>query len=63
MRRRRRSARTARWFAAYTLVMLVVAALSFAAGELSIGFTILATAVVFAVLSWHLWRKSRRPAG
>jgi len=43
--------------------MLVVAALSFAAGELSIGFTILLTAIVFALLTWHMWRRSRRPAG
>lgn len=61
MRRRQRSARTARWFAAYTLVMLVVAILSFAAGELSIGFTILLTSIVFALLTWHMWRRSRRP--
>lgn len=59
MRRRRRSARTARWFAAYTLVMLVVAAFSFAAGELSIGFTVLLTTVVFALLTWHMWRRSK----
>ena len=63
MSRRRRSARTARWFAAYTLVMLAVAVVSFAAGELSVGFTILLTAIVFALLTWHLWRKSRRSAG
>jgi len=63
-RRRRRSARTARWFAAYTLVMLALAVVSFVTGELSVGFTILLTAAVFAVLTWHLWRKGRRsPAG
>ncbi len=62
-RRRRRSARTARWFAAYTLVMLALAIVSFATGELSVGFTILLTAAVFALLTWHLWRKSRRTAG
>lgn len=59
MRRRQRSARTARWFSAYTLVMLVVAGFSFAAGELSIGFTILLTAVVFALLTWYMWRRSK----
>lgn len=59
MTRRRRSARTARWFAAYTLVMLVLAVVSFAAGELSVGFTILLTAAAFALLTWHLWRRSR----
>jgi len=39
--------------------MLAVAVVSFAAGELSVGFTILLTAIVFALLTWHLWRKSR----
>jgi hypothetical protein len=63
--RRRRSARTAKWFAAYTLVMLALAVVSFLGGEYSVGFTILLTAIVFALLTWHLWRKSRasRPAG
>ena len=65
MSRHRRSARTARWFAAYTLVMLVLAVVSFLAGEYSVGFTILLTAIVFALLTWYLWKRSRasRPAG
>lgn len=61
-RRRRRSIRTARWFAAYTLVLFVLAVVAFATGELSIGFTILLTAAVFALLSWHLRTRSRRRA-
>jgi hypothetical protein len=39
--------------------MLVVAAFSFAAGELSIGFTVLLTTIVFALLTWHMWRRSK----
>ena len=61
--KRRRSARTARWFAVYTLVMLAVAVSTLAAGELSVGFTVLATAVVFALLAWYAWRRARPPAG
>lgn len=62
-RRRRRSARTARWFTLYTLVLLALAVVSFAAREFSVGFTILLTTAVFALLTWHLWRKSRRLTG
>ena len=61
---RRRSARgasSARWFAGYTLVMLVVAALSIATHEYSIAFSVLLTAAVFAGLTWLLWKRSRRP--
>lgn len=63
MSRRGRSVRTVRWFAAYTLVMLAVAVVSFATGEISIGFTIFLTAAVFALITWHLWKRSRRQAG
>ena len=61
MKRRRRTARNARWLAGYTLVMLAVAAASIAMHEYSIAFTVLLTAAVFAGLTWLFWRKSRRP--
>ena len=62
MKRRRRTARNARWFAGYTLVMLAVAAASITMHEYSIAFTVLLTAAVFGGMTWFFWRKSRRPS-
>ena len=59
VKRRRHSRRTARWFAFYTAVMLAVAAVALVEGELSVGLTVLAAAIVFALFTRRSWRKSR----
>ena len=60
MKARRRNVRNARWFAAYTAVMLALAVLTLAAGEISVGITVLAAALVFAWFTWYSWKRSRR---
>jgi len=58
--RRRRNARNARWFAAYSAVMLAIAGVSLGTGQYSLGFTVLLAAAVFSWFTWRSWRKARR---
>ena len=60
MSRRRRNARNARWFAAYSAVMLAVAGVTLATGQYSVGLSVLAAAVVFGWFTVRSWRKARR---
>lgn len=59
--KRKRSARKARWFGVYTFVLAAVAALSLAAGQVSVGLTVLLAAAVFAAITWSALRRARRP--
>jgi uncharacterized membrane protein len=58
--RRRRNARNARWFAAYSLVLLVIAGVTLGTGQYSLGLTVLLAALVFGWFTWRSWRKARR---
>jgi hypothetical protein len=60
MSRGRRNARSARWFAAYSAVMLGVAVVTLGTGQFSLGLTVLAAAVVFGWFTWRSWKKARR---
>jgi hypothetical protein len=57
--RHRRNARNARWFGAYSAVMLAVAAVMLATGQYSVGLSVLAAAVIFGWFTWRSWRKTR----